>query len=277
MDESMAPSAVNDGVREVMADVRAALATKGADIASAGTTDLGAVAGLMHDITGTTTITGFGTVSAGIWKIVKFEGALTLTHNATSLILPGAANITTADGDTAIFMSEGSGNWRCINYKHAVDSKRVTAAGATTMPLQPAFLATGGGATDATGDGTVFNPVAFATEVYDQNGNYVTTGTFTAPSAGRYLLSAGISIDQLGANHNAAIMTIVTSNRSYTRILYACGAGANINTSFSGEMTVIADMDAADTAYVQLEVSGGTKTVDLTGTTYGRFSGCLLV
>ncbi len=107
---------LDDNLRQIQATIRAWLANKGADIASATTTDLGAVAGLAHDITGTTTITSFGTVDAGIWKIVKFEGALTLTHNATSLILPGAENITTANGDIAIFISEGSGNWRCVTY-----------------------------------------------------------------------------------------------------------------------------------------------------------------
>lgn len=106
----------DDNLRMVQKVVRGWLATKGADIASATTTDLGAVEGLFHDITGTTAITGFGTVSAGIWKILKFEGALTLTHNATSLILPGAENITTADGDIAAVASEGSGNWRCFLY-----------------------------------------------------------------------------------------------------------------------------------------------------------------
>lgn len=107
---------LDDNLRMLSKVVRGWLAHKGSDIASAGTTDLGAVEGLMHDITGTTTITSFGTVSAGIWKIIKFEGALTLTHNATSLILPGAANITTADGDIAVVISEGSGNWRCVSY-----------------------------------------------------------------------------------------------------------------------------------------------------------------
>lgn len=103
---------VDDNFGQVQATVRAWLANKGADIASATTTDLGAVAGLFHDITGTTTITGFGTVAAGIWKVLKFEGALTLTHNATSLILPGGANITTANGDMLMATSEGGGNWR---------------------------------------------------------------------------------------------------------------------------------------------------------------------
>jgi hypothetical protein len=106
-------------LQQLQATVRQDLASKGADISSAGTTDLGAVAGLMHDITGTTTITGLGTVSSGIWKIIKFEGTLTLTHNATSLILPGGANITTADGDIGVFISEGSGNWRCVSYSPA--------------------------------------------------------------------------------------------------------------------------------------------------------------
>ena len=119
--EGQAPSSLNDSARALMVDVKAALYNKGSDIASATTTDLAAASteGLFHDITGTTTITGLGTVAAGVWKVVKFEGALTLTHNGTSLILPGAANITTADGDVGIFVSEGSGNWRCVSYMTA--------------------------------------------------------------------------------------------------------------------------------------------------------------
>ena len=89
---------------------------KGADIASATTTDIGAATGNYLDVTGTTTITGLGTVQAGTQRKVRFTGALTLTHNGTSLILPGAANITTASGDVADFVSLGSGNWRCTAY-----------------------------------------------------------------------------------------------------------------------------------------------------------------
>lgn len=112
-------SGLDDNLREIQGVITRGLSHKGVDIASATTTDIGAVEGLMHDITGTTTITGLGTVRAGIWKVLKFEGALTLTHNATSLILPGGANITTADGDIAIVISEGAGNWRCAAYQKA--------------------------------------------------------------------------------------------------------------------------------------------------------------
>lgn len=105
---------------------------KGADIASATTTDLSTATGDFVDVTGTTTITGLGTLAAGIERTVRFTGALTLTHNATSLILPGAANITTAANDRAIFRSLGSGNWLCVSYNKASGAAVVSSGGGLT-------------------------------------------------------------------------------------------------------------------------------------------------
>lgn len=92
---------------------------QGASIASAATTDLATATGAYLHITGTTTITAFGTSPAGVSRKLVFDGVLILTHNATSLILPGGADVTTAAGDTAEFISEGSGNWRCFSYQRA--------------------------------------------------------------------------------------------------------------------------------------------------------------
>lgn len=88
-------------------------------VASATTTDLGAVASQKVSITGTTTITGFGTVAAGTVRKGRFTGILTLTYNASSLILPGAASITTAAGDAFEALSLGSGNWVVYYYAKA--------------------------------------------------------------------------------------------------------------------------------------------------------------
>jgi hypothetical protein len=112
---SESPTTGDDYLRAYAAILRTTNA-KGADIASAATTDIGAATGEFVDVTGTTTITGLGTIAAGIKRTVRFTGALTLTHNATSLILPGSANITTANGDVAQFISLGSGNWKCTGY-----------------------------------------------------------------------------------------------------------------------------------------------------------------
>lgn len=91
------------------------------DIASSATTDLGTVASHNARITSTTTITSFGSSASVDFPIymIKFAASLTLTHNGTSLILPGAANITTAANDTAIAQYLGSGNWQVVSYTRA--------------------------------------------------------------------------------------------------------------------------------------------------------------
>lgn len=103
--------------QQIQAVVRKYLATKGADIASAATIDLSTATGNYVHITGSTgPITSLGTVAAGLRYLLVFDSTPTLTHNATSLILPGAANIVAAAGDSAEFVSLGTGNWRCIWY-----------------------------------------------------------------------------------------------------------------------------------------------------------------
>lgn len=90
-------------------------------LASATTTDLGAALSNNVNITGTTTITSLGSNATTVnpFYFIKFAGILTFTHNATSLIIPGGANITTAAGDTAMVEYLGSGNWRVRNYSKA--------------------------------------------------------------------------------------------------------------------------------------------------------------
>lgn len=122
IDEGWPASNMNNALREIMKQVGTQLGklnVKGADIASAATVNLANATGNYVTITGSTTITGLGTVTAGRAFVLRFSGALTLTHNATSLILPTGANITTAAGDIAVMRSEGSGNWRCIGYQRA--------------------------------------------------------------------------------------------------------------------------------------------------------------
>jgi hypothetical protein len=93
---------------------------QGVAIASAsGVNDIGAATGNYVHITGTNTITGLGAIQAGTRRKVVFDGALILTHNATSLICLTGTNILTAAGDIAEFESEGSGNWRMTSYERA--------------------------------------------------------------------------------------------------------------------------------------------------------------
>lgn len=85
-------------------------------LASASTCDLGSVTTRRVNITGTTTITSFGT-RAWAHKVIRFSGVLTLTYNASTLILPGSANVTTAAGDYCEAVSDASGHWTVISYQ----------------------------------------------------------------------------------------------------------------------------------------------------------------
>tara|TARA_R110000824_G_scaffold64402_6_gene168303 strand:+ start:30266 stop:32665 length:2400 start_codon:yes stop_codon:yes gene_type:complete len=70
------------------------------------------------DVTGTTNFSVM-TVAADRQFTLQFDGALTMTHHATNLDLPGAANITTAAGDVGVFQSTGANTVQCIAYTKA--------------------------------------------------------------------------------------------------------------------------------------------------------------
>lgn len=132
---------------------------KGADIASAGTTNLATATGDFVDVTGTTTITALGTAAAGVERLVRFTGALLLTHNGTSLILPTGANITTAAGDTALFISLGSGNWVCVSYQRKSGAALVSSS---TAGKHAIWVAAGSITPSATGGCAALATIASA-------------------------------------------------------------------------------------------------------------------
>jgi hypothetical protein len=118
------------------------LANKGSDISSANSLTL-PTDGWAFDITGTTTINSISARNAGLAILFRFDGALQLTHNSTSLDLPGGANITTVAGDIAQFISEGSGNWRCFSYMRNAGTPIALASGSVATATIAADAVTG--------------------------------------------------------------------------------------------------------------------------------------
>lgn len=156
------------------------------DIASAATCAIGGVASLYVNITGNTTITSFGTIGAGIWRLVRFNAALTLTHNATSLVLPGGATITTTAGDTCLAFSRGSGNWVVLFYSQApaYSVVPISAGGTGATTAATAFTALKQAASDtATG----------VLEIADQSEMEAATDTTRAVVPGRIKNHPGVA------------------------------------------------------------------------------------
>lgn len=110
-------------------------------LASAATTDIGAQNALAVEITGTTTITSFGTNYNGP-RFLRFTGALLLTHSST-LNLPGAANITTAAGDTALAIPNSTPNgWNVVQFQRAAGVAAASGANSdiTSLAILPGYL-----------------------------------------------------------------------------------------------------------------------------------------
>jgi len=159
--------------------------TAESSLAGAATADLGSVATLRVQITGTTAITSFGT-AANKLRFVRFAGALTLTHNAASLILLGGANRATAAGDCGIYESDGSGNWRERSYFRAAANPGdyATKSGAETLSgktFSGATMFPGGSVVDASGNIGVGGTPSFPLDAF---------GTIRAKRLGGYKGSA---------------------------------------------------------------------------------------
>ncbi len=147
----------------------------------------------------------------------------------------------------------------------------ISANNEITMSSQPAFL--------VRPDAQQANiqhaeTVAFATETFDQNGDF-SSNTFTAPVTGRYQLNINLRVDNIAVSGNYSRIELVTSNATYSiGMIDATSAFSASPGEWFFVGVVLADMDASDTAYLRWSQSGGGSTADIE--TDSMFSGYLV-
>jgi len=207
--------------------------------------------------------------------------------NADNLIIEQNAHsgITIISGanDTGniYFGDSGDGDIGKITYNHSTNALTTTvntatamtidSSGAVTTPLNPSFRAYQSTNTDYANGHTVFS--SNITENFDTNSDF-SNGTFTAPVTGIYLFQMSI-YDHNASDDTLYDMGLTTSNRGHR-----WGDRGRFKEGYTGVTSmkvvgsIIADMDANDTAYIY---SGNSVTfTNNANVEHAYFSGVLI-
>lgn len=170
--------------------------------------------------------------------------------------------------------SDSSTNLKFI-HSGVAERMRIDATGAVTMPHQPAF--------SVHKDGNYQNNLAvnadvvvtFNDERFDANADFnLGTNSFTAPVTGKYQLSLALRLENIDSAAAYYIPTIVTSNQRY-RFVFDPDFGQD-QAYWGITISVLADMDASDTAHITIEQGNGNQQTDIQGNAqYTFFTGYL--
>jgi len=196
---------------------------------------------------------------------------LDIVSNGAADALKIRARPTSDDYGTLTFYNNaGTTKWADIQSNVAKDLRfytnggteamRIDATGAVTKPAQPAFSVT-----KSTKQSNVATnsqvTVVFDSEVFDQNNDFAGS-QFTAPVTGKYQLNLSLYTNELDSAADYYIAAIQTSNRQYQNVIDP-GVLASDPVYWNQGVSVLADMDANDTAYVFIQQGNGNQQADV--------------
>jgi hypothetical protein len=200
------------------------------------------------------------------------------TNTAPSIQLKGGAN---ANDNASIYSlyslklkadSSESIAGRTITFDvGTTNAMRIDSTGAVTKPAQPAFSVT-----KSTKQSNVATnsqvTVVFDSEVFDQNNDFAGS-QFTAPVTGKYQLNLSLYTNEIDSAADYYMAVIKTSNREYQNVIDP-GVLASDPVYWNQGVSVLADMDANDTAYVFIQQGNGNQQTDVATPSF--FSGYLV-
>jgi hypothetical protein len=215
---------------------------KGNDLNSAATLNVPAEGSYFLVKNLVTPITEFADNFAGRVVALRFEAGITLEHSS-ALILPGGLDIVTREDDTATFINESSGVWRCLHYSRADYSKWMSRAIGEVFAIQtdltgaeippntsPDFRYIVLTASDSYNDGALTDesvsgsaPEITATAVIDYPASPMHGQTVRLINTERRFLRAG-----------SAGTTETSANKSHTHTGTATSAGAHTHAASTG-------------------------------------------
>jgi hypothetical protein len=181
-----------------------------------------------------------------------YAGITILGENETSIMF--GDNEDPDVGRIEYFHSTNSMSFRT----NASDAMVIDGNGHVTKPKQPAFNAKPASNQDNLSNGT---KLLYATERFDLGSNFA-SNTFTAPITGKYQFNIMAGLLNIDAAAAYIGLYLATSNATY----YMLGIDPDFQQDqayWHMDFSVLADMDASDTAAVYWLQSGGANQTDL--------------
>lgn len=192
---------------------------KGTTIASAASIALPSN-GNFFDVSGTTTVTAISTVTqAGTRILLRATGAFTLQHNATSMILPRATNITFAVGDVVELISLGSGNYLLMSISKA-DGTALAGAALPFVSAQQTF-SNGGAVTINHGLGKQPNLSRLELVCVAEDGGYAVGDVIEMPPTAFFYNSSPYGITARGDVTNFYLRVAASGLQAVTKTTFA--------------------------------------------------------
>lgn len=220
-------------------------------LASATTTDIGGQNSHFIDVSGTTTITGFGTTYNGA-RFLRFTGALILTHNATTLNLPSAANITTVAGDSCIAIpNQALNGWNVVSYQRADGKALAVVATTPSVQIQPISASVAASALT----------ISASALSLDFRSAALTSGTVTTVTGtpANLVISSGSTLGTVSATQSR--IAVIAMNNAGTIELVAVNISGGNDLSETGLISTTAEggAGAADSANVFYSTTARTN------------------
>jgi|9_EtaG_2_1085328.scaffolds.fasta_scaffold11732_2 hypothetical protein len=150
---------------------------------------------------------------------------------------------------------------------------RIDSNGHVTMPKQPAFHVTGSTQNNVTHNADFYPLKGSGSVIYDVNSDVSLSDNvgfspgnvhfFVAPVTGKYMFECRLRFDNMTADISYISTSIVTSNRAHGVNMHSTNYFDATASYHSHQGTVIADLDAGDSAYIIFYIAGGTTGTDL--------------
>jgi len=197
------------------------------------------------------------------------------TDDANQFMTLGYDNISVHRANVALASAQTNMKFQQVGSDGTRTSMQIDSSGHVTKSAQPAFQVFKSSDQNNIAADNSSVVVTWQTEAFDIGSNFA-SNTFTAPVTGKYLLTAKLRIDNADSASSYYILKLVCSNGDAFDIFDSNVFSSDI-TYITLQVTTVQDMDANDTAQVQITQQGGTAQSDIIDARhYSNFSGYLL-